>query len=97
MTLTIWERIENARQRWDVLRHPFYQPWNQGALTAEELARYSGQYRHAVEAIATLSDRAADRAVSNLFSSAPVGGFPVTARVTSATTTSSTRRPSRSG
>jgi pyrroloquinoline-quinone synthase len=56
MTLTIWERIENARQRWDVLRHPFYVRWTAGELTAEELARYSGQYRHAVEAIADISE-----------------------------------------
>jgi pyrroloquinoline-quinone synthase len=62
MTLTIWERIENARQRWDVLRHPFYVRWTEGDLTAEELARYSGQYRHAVEAIAEVSeDVARDR------------------------------------
>jgi pyrroloquinoline-quinone synthase len=59
MTLTIWERIEDARQRWDVLRHPFYERWTAGALTPEELARYSGQYRHAVEAIARVSERAA--------------------------------------
>ena len=55
-----WERIEVARRRWDVLRHPFYQRWSNGELTAEELARYSGQYRHAVEAIATMSAAAAD-------------------------------------
>ena len=55
-----WDRIERSRQRWDVLRHPFYRRWSEGSLTAEELARYSGQYRHAVEAIATLSERAAD-------------------------------------
>jgi pyrroloquinoline-quinone synthase len=59
MTLTIWERIEGARQRWNVLRHPFYERWTAGALTSEELARYSGQYRHAVEAIAEVSERAA--------------------------------------
>jgi pyrroloquinoline-quinone synthase len=55
-----WERIEVARRRWDVLRHPFYQRWSNGELTEEELARYSGQYRHAVEAIATMSNTAAD-------------------------------------
>ena len=55
-----WERIEVARRRWDVLRHPFYQRWSNGELSAEELARYSGQYRHAVEAIATMSAAAAD-------------------------------------
>jgi pyrroloquinoline-quinone synthase len=51
--------MERSRERWDVLRHPFYQRWSDGELTEAELARYSGQYRHAVEAIATISDRAA--------------------------------------
>ena len=62
MDLTIWERIDRARERWNVLRHPFYIRWTAGELTAEELARYSGQYRHAVEAIARASERAADAA-----------------------------------
>jgi pyrroloquinoline-quinone synthase len=57
---TIWERIEESRRRWNVLEHPFYQRWSDGELESEELARYSGQYRHAVEAIATLSAAAAD-------------------------------------
>jgi pyrroloquinoline-quinone synthase len=56
----IWERIERSRERWDVLRHPFYKRWSDGELTGEELARYSGQYRHAVEAIATISADAAE-------------------------------------
>jgi pyrroloquinoline-quinone synthase len=64
MTLTIWERIEGARERWNVLRHPFYERWTAGALTDSDLARYSGQYRHAVEAIATVSESAADAAPS---------------------------------
>lgn len=55
MKTTIWDRIESSRERWDVLQHPFYQRWSNGELSAEELARYSGQYRHAVEAIATMS------------------------------------------
>jgi pyrroloquinoline-quinone synthase len=55
-----WERIERSRERWDVLRHPFYRRWSNGELSAAELARYSGQYRHAVEAIATMSTAAAD-------------------------------------
>ncbi len=55
-----WERIERSRERWDVLRHPFYKRWSDGELTADELARYSGQYRHAVEAIATISADAAE-------------------------------------
>jgi pyrroloquinoline-quinone synthase len=60
LNATIWERIETSRQRWNVLEHPFYQRWSDGELTREELSRYSGQYRHAVEAIATLSAAAAD-------------------------------------
>jgi pyrroloquinoline-quinone synthase len=59
---TIFDRIERKRRRWNVLEHPFYQRWSAGELAAEELARYSGQYRHAVEAIAALSDAAADAA-----------------------------------
>ncbi len=56
MQNTVWDRIEEARSRWNVLEHPFYQRWSAGELTADELARYSGQYRHAVEAIADVSD-----------------------------------------
>jgi pyrroloquinoline quinone (PQQ) biosynthesis protein C len=62
LTQRTWERIEQARERWNVLRHPFYRRWSAGELGGDELARYSGQYRHAVEAIATLSEAAADAA-----------------------------------
>jgi pyrroloquinoline quinone (PQQ) biosynthesis protein C len=56
----MWERIESSRERWNVLRHPFYRRWTEGALSADELAGYSGQYRHAVNAIATMSAAVAD-------------------------------------
>lgn len=62
MTERTWSRIEDARERWNVLRHPFYQRWSAGELSRDELARYSGQYRHAVRAIAALSEAAADAA-----------------------------------
>jgi len=52
---SVWDRIEEARARHNVLEHPFYVRWSEGKLTSEELARYSGQYRHATEAIAKLS------------------------------------------
>ena len=55
MENTVWDRIESARSRWNVLEHPFYQRWSAGELTADELAAYSGQYRRAVEAIADVS------------------------------------------
>jgi pyrroloquinoline-quinone synthase len=58
----VWQKIEEARDRWNVLEHPFYQRWSAGELTREELARYSGQYRHATAAIARLSADVADSA-----------------------------------
>ena len=58
--MTIWDRIEKAREGWDVLQHPFYLRWSAGELRREELADYSGQYRHATEAIARLADQAAE-------------------------------------
>ena len=59
---TSWERIEQARTRWNVLEHPFYERWSAGELSRDELARYSGQYRHATEAIARLCADAAESA-----------------------------------
>jgi pyrroloquinoline-quinone synthase len=59
---TVWDRIEESRSRWNVLDHPFYTRWSKGELTLEELGRYSGQYRYAVEAIAAMSASAAEAA-----------------------------------
>ena len=55
MATSVWDRIESARERHDVLQHPFYTRWSAVELPGAELARYSGQYRHAVNAIAELS------------------------------------------
>lgn len=62
MSDTIWTRIEQARSRWNVLEHPFYQRWSTGELSRDELARYSGQYRHATRAIADVSAGVAEAA-----------------------------------
>jgi pyrroloquinoline-quinone synthase len=58
----VWQKIEQARNRWNVLEHPFYQRWSAGELTLEELADYSGQYRYATAAIARLSADVAETA-----------------------------------
>jgi pyrroloquinoline-quinone synthase len=58
----VWQRIEQARDRWNVLEHPFYQRWSAGELSRAELAEYSGQYRHATAAIARLSASVAETA-----------------------------------
>jgi pyrroloquinoline-quinone synthase len=54
--------IDAARERWNVLEHPFYVRWSAGELSREELARYAGQYRHATEALARLCREAAEMA-----------------------------------
>lgn len=59
MSASVWERIERSRAEHNVLEHPFYLRWSAGELSAEELARYSGQYRHATEALAKLCADAA--------------------------------------
>jgi pyrroloquinoline-quinone synthase len=53
-------RIDEARQRWDVLRHPFYERWQSGDLSRDELAFYAGEYRHAVVALAKAAAVAGD-------------------------------------
>ncbi|MDQ5821002.1 MAG: hypothetical protein M3540_06145, partial [Actinomycetota bacterium] len=54
------DRIDEARERWDVLKHPFYVRWERGELTREELAHYAGEYRHAVVALARAAETAGD-------------------------------------
>jgi pyrroloquinoline-quinone synthase len=61
-----WDRLEEVRDRNDVLRHPFYTRWSAGELTADELALYAGQYRHAVVALAEAAAGAARTAESEL-------------------------------
>ena len=57
--LDFFDRLESARERWNVLEHSFYRRWSAGELSREELAVYAGEYRHAVEALAAgLSDAA---------------------------------------
>ncbi len=54
-----WTELRLIRERWDSLRHPFYVRWSGGELEPDELNRYAGQYRHAVQALATMTARAA--------------------------------------
>ena len=59
MPLDFWSALEDVRARWNVLDHPFYERWSEGTLSRGELAAYSGQYRHAVVALARASSGAA--------------------------------------
>ncbi len=58
--MDFFDRLEEARKRWNVLEHPFYTRWEKGELTHEELGYYAGQYRHAVVALAQTAAQAAD-------------------------------------
>jgi pyrroloquinoline-quinone synthase len=58
--MDLCERIDQARERWNVLRHPFYTRWERGELTPDELAFYAGEYRHAVVALAEAASAAGD-------------------------------------
>jgi pyrroloquinoline-quinone synthase len=64
--VTFWESLAAACEPWDVLRHPFYRRWSSGELEPAELAAYSGQYRHAVVALAEASRTAASSSEGSL-------------------------------
>jgi pyrroloquinoline-quinone synthase len=64
--MTFWDRLETVRTDNDVLEHPFYVRWSNGELSREELAAYSGQYRHAVVALAAASRNSAPDAEGDL-------------------------------
>jgi pyrroloquinoline-quinone synthase len=57
-----FDRLEAARERWNVLEHSFYTRWSAGELSREELGFYAGEYRHAVVALAAAVRTAADAA-----------------------------------
>jgi pyrroloquinoline quinone (PQQ) biosynthesis protein C len=60
--MDVLDRLDQARAATDVLEHPFYKRWSSGDLSAAELARYAGEYRHAVLALADASMSVAERA-----------------------------------
>jgi pyrroloquinoline quinone (PQQ) biosynthesis protein C len=57
--MDVLARLDEVRSQIDVLDHPFYQRWNAGELSSEELACYAEQYHHAVIALACASTAAA--------------------------------------
>jgi pyrroloquinoline-quinone synthase len=60
--MEIFDLLDAARRRIDVLEHPFYERWSAGELAPEELSFYAGEYRHAVVALADASSLAAAEA-----------------------------------
>ena len=51
-------RLDEARERWNLLKHPFYTRWSCGELSRDDLAYYAAQYRHAVVALAETAGKA---------------------------------------
>jgi pyrroloquinoline-quinone synthase len=60
--MDIFDLLDEARRRTNVLEHSFYQRWSAGELEEGELALYAGEYRHAVQALAHASGQAAAQA-----------------------------------
>lgn len=57
--MEIFDLLDAARRRINVLEHPFYERWSAGELAPAELSFYAGEYRHAVVALADASSLAA--------------------------------------
>jgi len=60
--MDVLARLDQTRGTLSVLEHPFYQRWSAGELSASELSRYAGEYRHAVLALSRASSLAAGKA-----------------------------------
>jgi pyrroloquinoline-quinone synthase len=60
--MDVLARLDETRGSLSVLEHPFYQRWSAGELSAAELGRYAGEYRHAVVALSCASSLAAAKA-----------------------------------
>lgn len=48
--MTLTEKINKATSDYQLLKHPFYQDWNEGKLSLEVLKEYAGQYYFHVDA-----------------------------------------------
>jgi pyrroloquinoline quinone (PQQ) biosynthesis protein C len=58
--MDLFGQVDAARERWNVLRHPFYLRWEAGELSRDALAFYAGEYRHAVSALADAATASGD-------------------------------------
>ena len=45
-----FEALEARLERYDLLKHPYYQAWSKGELTREDLREYASEYWHHVSA-----------------------------------------------
>lgn len=57
--MSLIARLDAVRRRRNILEHPFYTRWERGELSRSALSAYSGEYRHAVVALADAAAAAA--------------------------------------
>lgn len=50
---TFWRRLYELMSEYDLLRHPFYEAWREGALTQDDLREYAAEYYHHVASFPT--------------------------------------------
>jgi pyrroloquinoline-quinone synthase len=72
--MDVLARLDETRAAINVLEHPFYRRWSAGELSAAELERYAGEYRHAVVALADASQQAAECAAADAEATARAHG-----------------------
>jgi pyrroloquinoline-quinone synthase len=48
--MTFCSKLNSDLQAWHLLKHPFYQQWNEGTLSTETLQAYAKEYYHHVSA-----------------------------------------------
>lgn len=58
--MSVTRRIDALVERWNPVRHPFYEAWSAGELTRTDLARHAGAYRWPVLALAAVAELAGD-------------------------------------
>ncbi|MGA2874572.1 MAG: iron-containing redox enzyme family protein [Nitrososphaerales archaeon] len=63
--VSIIERIDAEIEQQSLLKHPFYQAWSEGKLTAEQLAGYSMEYFQLVKQVPILVENIRSKTTDN--------------------------------
>ena len=50
--MTTIQRLNESIEKWNLLKHPFYQAWSNGTLPAEKLKTYSNEYASFIGTVA---------------------------------------------
>src|SRR5580692_3774035 len=50
MSAAFFQALDARLERYDLLKHPYYQAWSKGELTRDDLREYASEYWHHVSA-----------------------------------------------